>query len=65
MRCHLNKKFLAMDNQSYKVNECAVLIYLMEASMKATKSLYNGRLYHMNVIEKKTTGVLGLEGEQN
>ena len=54
-----------MDNECYKVNECAVLIYLMEASMVATKSLYNGRFYHMNVIEKKTTGVLGLEGEKN
>ena len=51
-----------MDNKDYKINECAVLIYLMEASMKATLPLYNGKIYHMYVIEKKKTGVLGLEG---
>ena len=51
-----------MDNKNYKINECAVLIYLMEASMKATLPLYNGKIYHMYVIEKKTTGILGLEG---
>ena len=52
-----------MDNQSYKVNECGILIYLMEASMEATTSLYHGKLYHMYKVEKKTSGVLGLKGK--
>ena len=52
-----------MDNQSYRVNVCGVLIYLMEASMEATKSLYNGKLFHTYIVEKKASGVLGLEGE--
>ena len=51
-----------MDNKDYKINECAVLIYLMEASMKATLPLYNGKIYHMYVIEKKKTGVFFLVG---
>ena len=50
---------------SYKVNECSVLLYMMEAGMEATTSLYNGKLYHHLVIEKKTAGIVGVEGKIN
>ena len=35
-----------MDHKTYKVNECVVLIYLMEASLEATYHLYNGKIYN-------------------
>ena len=44
------------------MNVCGVLIYLMEASVEATRSLYNGKLFHTYIIEKKASGVLGVEG---
>ena len=54
-----------MDLQSYKVNECSVLLYMMEAGMEATTSLSNGKLYHTLVVEKKATGVTGIEGKND
>ena len=57
----------AMDQSTYRVNECVCLIYLMEASMDATCQLYNGKLFDIIQNSKKKdvnvdTNVLGYKG---
>ena len=51
-----------MDFKSYRMNDCSVLLYLMEAGMNATAPLFNGKFYHVLVVEKKNVHVDGIEG---
>ena len=53
-----------MDHKSYKVNECAALVYLMEESQKATHILFNAKIYdEMVAKEKSTTKPIGYLGK--
>ena len=52
-----------MDQCVYRANECTTLVYLMDASQKATFSLYNGRIFNEYYVEKKrTSDILGFKG---
>lgn len=56
---------LAMDKKTYKVNECVVLCYLMEASQLHTFQLFNGKIYNEMVVKKNVTcDVLGFKGKK-
>ena len=53
-----------MDRATYKINECAALVYLMDESQKATHILFNAKIYDEYVAkDKSTVKPLGYYGE--